>query len=54
MPFPGFTRKMFEEKCNSCLLYPSLLLSVRYNVYEKKLGSNSDAIKEVSSKGQNV
>ena len=51
--FLGFTRNIFEEKCNSCLLYPSLVLSVRYNMYGKK-GQTATPSKRLPSKGQNV
>ena len=50
--FLGFTRNIFEEKCNSCLiLFSSVIGKVQY-VWKKR--SNSDAIKEVTSKEQNV
>ena len=43
-----------ENAIVSYLFYPSVLLSVRCNAYEKKKkGHNSDVIKEVHAKGEN-
>ena len=42
-----------ENAIASYLFYPSVLLSVRCNAYEKKKkGYNSDVIKEVHAKGE--
>ena len=42
-----------ENAIVSYLFYPSVLLSVRCNAYEKKKkGYNSDVIKEVHAKGE--
>ena len=47
-----FSVGKYEGKCNSQLsYYPSLLVFIRCNVYEKK-GYNSDAVKEVNAKGE--
>ena len=51
--FLGFTRNIFKEKCNSCLLYPSPVLSVRYNMYGKK-GQTATPSKMLQAKGKRL
>ena len=57
MAFPAFSARHFQQinaKENaivSCLVYPFLVLSVKYSANEK-IRVNDDAIKKVTSKGR--